>query len=416
MVSTQPALDGLPTELLEGVIALLPFQDVCSLRLVSRTIAARSGHGAFRKHFTTKTVNWTSTEQMQGFVHLTQPHWMGCLLQHLIIIGIASAASLEHPSRLLTKAFTNLRLNSAHRGLRSIVLLVKGHDENNNLVPCEKIRDWRQVWQTAAQTFIIMSCALAESGLPLQELDIFGSITRCSLACNQIGPMLDSIDLSRPLEKLKSLSLSLSHHTAEDPKGKVIKSLAAGKRHANDIGRLLKLCRQLESLELHWYNLPGTNLSNEARTEERCFFTYIVHVAPFSQLRHCRLEGIYTDETTLLTFLKKATQLSSLSMEEIHLQTGQFGPVFNYLTSHARSLDHLHLDDLWESRRLICFDSPREPHFPCSAAYGPDTLTRIGGDCRCTIGYRLMQGRSLGFPQGLKWYRRKTLLYGPPDR
>jgi hypothetical protein len=179
MASTQPALDQLPTEVLESVIALLPFQDICSLRLVSRTVAARSGQGAFRKHFTTKTVKWTSTEQMHEFAHLTQPNWMGCLLQRLTVIGIAPAVGREYTLvKLLTKALTNLRLNSTHGCLESVVLLLQGQDDNGNIVPCEKMRDWRQIWLTAARTFEIACRALAESALPIQKLDIFDSVHR----------------------------------------------------------------------------------------------------------------------------------------------------------------------------------------------------------------------------------------------
>jgi hypothetical protein len=73
VASTQFTLDGLPIELLESVVALLKFRDISSLRLISRNIAARSCDEVFKEYFTTKAVKWTSSEQMQEFVHLTQP-------------------------------------------------------------------------------------------------------------------------------------------------------------------------------------------------------------------------------------------------------------------------------------------------------------------------------------------------------
>jgi hypothetical protein len=83
-------------------------------------------------------------------------------------------------------------------------------------------------------------------------------------------------------------------------------------------------------------------------------------------------------------------------MEEIHLQSGKFGPVFDYLSSHAQHLNELHLNNLWESR-LIRFDGPGKPHFPMTAASdGPNILTRTGVGCRREIRYRLVKGQARG--------------------
>jgi hypothetical protein len=412
MTSNHPDLNRLPTDVLEGVVALLPLQDICNLRLVSRAVATKSSRGVFRKHFTTKTVKWTSTEQMEEFVHLTQPHGVGCLLQHLTVIGIAPAppADQEHSlDELLSKALANLRLNSTHGCLQTIVLLVQGQD-NNTIIPCSKMRDWRQVWLTAARTFEILCHALAESALPIiQKLDIFDRVSGCSLACDQIGPIFGRIDLSKSLEKLRCLSLSLSHHAAEDLNDK-----ALGKGFAEDISRLLELCPQLESLDLHWYQLYAKLNENDTQIEERRFFSHIVQSKQVSQLRNCQLKGIYTNEAALLAFLQKATELVSFSMEEVHLEVGKFGPIFNCLTTHLRHLEHLHLDDLWESR-LICFECPGQPHFPSSAANGPNAITRIGADCQLTIKYRMTRGHALGSAPAANWHRRKVLQYGPPS-
>jgi hypothetical protein len=200
--------------------------------------------------------------------------------------------------------------------------------------------------------------------------------------------------------------LSLSHHAEEDLNDK-----ALGKSHAEDISRLLELCPQLESLDLHWYNLYAE--LNDTQIEERRFFGHIIQLEQVSQLRNCRLTGIYTSEVELLAFLQKATELVSSDMEEIHLEAGKFSPIFNYLTTNVPHLEHLHLDDLWESR-LICFESPGQPHFPSSATNGPNAITRIGADCQRTVKYRLTRGHALGSAPAANWRRRKGLQYGPP--
>lgn len=260
---------------------------------------------------------------------------------------------------LLAQAFTNLRLNSAHAGLQSITLLVQAQvkDGSSELVPIEKVRGWRQVWHTAAETFQIVSLALAESVLPIEICDVFSSVDRCSLACDQVGPVLDTLQVSRAFEKLKSLSLSLSHNMVEEDSGS---RLHTTRSHTNDIARFLKLCQQLQKLDLHWYNLRRVEM-DEADTEDRGFFAHVVESTQFSQLRHCRLNGIYTDDITLLTFLQTTSHLSYFSMEGIHLQSGKFGPIFDYLTARTKHLDELKLDNLWESR-LIYFYGPGKPH------------------------------------------------------
>lgn len=418
MASTALALDGLPRDILTNVLDLLVLRDLRNLCLVSRAFAARCRQNtSFQKYFSTKTLKWTSTEQMQEFVHLTHGNRMGCLLRNLRIVGVVGiplAVGLQSLTMLLAQAFTNLRLNPAHAGLQSTTLLVQvqAEDGNSELVSIEKVRDWRQVWHTATQTFQIVSLALAESALPIEILDVFGSVDRCSLACDQIGQVLDTLQVSRALGKLKSLSLSLSHHIVEEDSSS--KLHAAARSHTNDIARLLELCQQVQNLELHWYNLRRINL-NEAEMEERQFFTHVVQSTQFSQLRHCRLNGIYTDENTLLKFLQKASQLCYFSMESIHLHSGKFGPVFDYLTTHAKHLNELDLSNLWETR-LIYFYGPGKPHLPTSSASdGPNILTRKGVGCQRKIRYHIAKGQVLGSAQSANWLRRNTVLYGPPD-
>jgi hypothetical protein len=431
MVSSQNAFNGLSTELVTIIIALLQFPDICSLRLVSRTFPAKCSQ-SFEKHFRTKTLQWTSSKQLEEFVHLTQPNGLGCLLQHLTIVGVAPVIILRPRGRrfiatapalrpfpiqqastngkLLTDAFTNLRLNPASGGLQSLVLRVEGQDTTGNSVACEGIREWEPLWQTAALTFEIFLPALAASALPVEELDIFRSVLRCSLGCDKIAPILDRIDLSKSLERLKSLSLSVSLPLLEPPDSE---SLESAKRHSNSVGRLLKLCPQLEKLELHWFTIVpriGLHKYNEAQIEERGFFTHVVELGSFSQLRSCKLEGIHTDETTLLAFFQKATQLASISMEHFVLPpSGKFRPTFDFITSHLEHLEYLHLEDLYERRR-ICFDGPGRPN-------GPSALTRVGDENRQrrrAIGYRKMRGIPSGEIEETRRHERLQLHYGPP--
>lgn len=200
---------------------------------------------------------------------------MSCFLKSLTIKGHAPTASREYSKEiaLLTEALTNLRHNSVYGGLESVILTIQGQSivRKGGRAFTEAFPHWRSSWQTASETLEITSQALAESGVSVQKLDIFGSIKRCSLACNKIAPLVERVELSKPLVNLKHLSMSLSHHLGEEVKSPNDDTpeigLAAGQGYVNDIKRLLELCPHLESLELHWYNLRRHELSGSQMKE-----------------------------------------------------------------------------------------------------------------------------------------------------
>lgn len=126
-----------------------------------------------------------------------------------------------------------------------------------------------------------------------------------------------------------------------------------------------------------------------------------------SNLTHCQLQGISTDESTLFSFLEKITELSHLSTENIELSS-----LFNHLTSQPQ-LSYLFFNDLYENRH-IGFDAPGKPHYPYNSGSGPNDLTRAGAACRREIKYQEIKGWAMSVDR-LKWSRRENLLYGPPD-
>jgi len=131
-------------------------------------------------------------------------------------------------------------------------------------------------------------------------------------------------------------------------------------------------------------------------------------------LRRCTLQGIYATELDLLRFFGDL-QLVHVTLEDIHLQEGEFKPVFDLLT-HMHELEYLHLDDLFQGKlqRLLHFDVPGQPKFPSlDKTIGPNTLTRIGTtQMRESIICRYSPVR--GSPQKAynDWRDRRTLLYG----
>jgi hypothetical protein len=232
------------------------------------------------------------------------------------------------------------------------------------------------------------------------------------LACDRMATVLEKVDLIASLQGVKQLSMSLSHHHVHEPESVEMRFFATGERNTNAIGQILGLCPQLEDLQLHWYNLRVANLTDTLLEEQR-FFDRIAESCRFPSSKRCTLKGIYMSEAALLSFLRHI-HLSSLEMEEVHLHSGKFRPVFSFLAKHMEQLEHVHLDDLWEER-LVCFDAPGKPHFPSSGRpSGPHNLTRTGADARRPIQYQFNQGHALGSAEAANWYRQKTLLYGPP--
>ncbi|RAO73584.1 uncharacterized protein BHQ10_009596 [Talaromyces amestolkiae] len=421
MVSSKPhrAFDELPVEILDTVAAFLELGDIRNLRLVSQTIAAKSGRGTFKRYFEKKTINWESATELQSFVQMTQPQRMGCFLKSLTIRGTAPTPShtFAEEIALLTEALTKLRHNSVYGGLQFLVLTVQGQKILRN-AHMEAFTNWESVWQTACKTLEISSQALADSGLSVQKLDIFGSVDLCSLACNKMALLLECVGLSKTLFSLKSLSLSLSHHIVENVQSSQDEvhevNLATGQGYVDDIKHLLKLCPHLESLELHWFNLRTYRLGG-AELEEQRFFSKIAQLGNhFSNLQHCRLEGIYTEGIAILAFFQQTTQLGSLTMRNLNLKSGTFGPIFDFLTNHLPHLAYLHLESLSEANR-ICFDDPGKAWLPSTCrTNGSNELTRTGADCQRAIGYRFFKGSVKGSVDAAKWRRRQTLLYGPP--
>ena len=211
--------------------------------------------------------------------------------------------------------------------------------------------------------------------------------------------------------------MSLSHHMVYPPRrwegeeSEEKQALTTGERNTRAICKFLQHCPVLDNLQLHWYRLPMISLTN-AISEEELFFDHVAQSCRFPFLKRCTLKRIRTSAATLLSFLRQV-QLNSIGMEEIHLKSGEFRLVFNYLVKHMEQLEHVHLNDLWETK-LIYFDAPGEPHFPGSGPpIGLNTLTRTGANARMPIKYQQSRVYVQGFVEASQW-RKRRIQYGPP--
>ncbi|KAF8852746.1 hypothetical protein BDZ45DRAFT_729992 [Acephala macrosclerotiorum] len=375
---------------MEGIVVLLDLPDICSLRLVAREVCQKASTGIFRTHFRRKKVKLT-TEHIRRAISVMQQLRFGCLLEHLTLVAVPALfgpdlqeqENQQNLTHLLQQVLEIMCRNSKRGCLLFITLAVEGAGTDDRNRP--------SIWDAAATCFEMTVLALGSSKLPIENLDVFGSVTCCSLACDQVAAVLTKANLADSFRGLKRLSLSLSHHEVRQPESEYMQSPAFGRANAEAICQFLQLCPRLTDLQLHWYRTyhrQGKTWS-AALSDEMHFFDRITESCRFPCLERLTLKGIYTNGTALASFLRQV-QISSLDMQEIHLgSSGAFRPVFDYLSDHMQQLEYLHLDELWESK-LINFDAPGKPHFPSigRGPHGPHAITRTGEDARKVIGYR----------------------------
>ncbi|KAF2148061.1 hypothetical protein K461DRAFT_283144 [Myriangium duriaei CBS 260.36] len=435
-MSPHANLDSLPAEVLDIIVSGLAFKDACSVRLTTKNVAAQSLYGHFRSYFHHKTVMLDSPAHVERLAQMTKPGQLGCVLRRLTLKitlppGISEftwTALGESSARHLTAALINVRSSSGYGSLKSLVLQaqreVDGGPKQFDLGDCAqylsgfvpdvnvgqewRLGTWQPVWNAAQWMFATVAFALRSSNIPLEELDLFGSVDRCSLACNRITPILDCSDLSASTLGLKKLSLSLSDRSFSSENGS--RPPASGE----SVCRLFKLCPNLEMLELDWFKLPGPSYTSH-RADNSIFFDQVGETVKLPQLKSLSLTGIRTTESALLAFLTHAISLNHLSLESVCLWAGSYQPIFDCL---AGRLDYLRLDDLRGPERLYFDDAPGAAYHPTagsmSSRTGSDHLIRHGTEARKRVTYSFAQGY---FISSMYAYSRSHLMrqkYGPP--
>lgn len=194
-MSSQGALEALPVELLTAIARLCVFDDACNLRLVSRYISAGC-HAGFKRYFACKTIQVTSVQQVHELERRTQQGGVGCLLENPTIVGVVKLVPV--PIISLLGVFTNLRLNSPYKRLRSIELHIQGCNQHGEPIPSESFGGVTLIWQAAAVLLRAVLSTASESALPVSKLDIFSRTTRVAwlaIKSPRCWITLDCVDL-----------------------------------------------------------------------------------------------------------------------------------------------------------------------------------------------------------------------------
>ena len=343
---------------------------------------------------------------------------------------------------LLSAAFRNLITNSQTGKLMALSLevVVYRSDSEQRLPPLAG-GSWRYIWKSAADTFHTAIHSLAASRVPVEKLTIFNDrpLQRCSLACNELGSIdFDNEGLAISLASLKSLSLSFSDriifNSENDAKQSYdpdedtnwdevgegrdendIRAEAANERNFIGLGKLLKLCDQLEELNLHQYLLSRSRISPNEMFRER-LLQRAAEIIQNMHLKRMELRGLYVRGEDLLAFLQQ-TAVRKLYMEGLSVISGSFQPVFSYCSSDAAVLEELYCDELVEQGLRVYFDGHGSYRFPpLTGPGGCDRLIRKGAELKRPIVYRAAQSVGVGSPETAEYVRNRYREYGPPQK
>ncbi|KAI1775413.1 hypothetical protein F4818DRAFT_48670 [Hypoxylon cercidicola] len=442
----KPSLEALPVELVAHIGTLLDLQDIASLRLTNRNIGSKL-HLA--KFFAQKNVDLALTP-LEDMARMTRQDRLGRLLQHCTITGVAegdgSNTPIDNQVRLLTEAFSNLKQHSPRGRLASLCLRVsiRGQYFDDHTPVPDTFRLRKEIWAAALQTFNVTMIALHESQLPVDEyLDIFGGILGCSLMCDaffSLTRLFTSVPVFRSLKTLK-VNLSSPYMDLEeeymdleegymdteerymDPEERTpdaaadIPERSSQSVHVTPILQGLlemsSIMPKLETLNIHWYNLG--NDSSTAQTNHTSHVENNSSRSHFGDLNRCCLRGVYVSESDLLEFVK-AVHPADLTMTDIHLVSGTYASIFEYLSSSDSPVTHYHLDDIHERNCLVHFDGPGKSKFRyLGVTMGPSTLARHSDGVKRPIHYRITSTRALGSGERMRWWKCKVLEFGPPN-
>ncbi|KAI9708388.1 MAG: hypothetical protein M1820_004092 [Bogoriella megaspora] len=255
---------SLPPELVEQIVIRLQCPDVCQLRLTCRTLNEKTIPGQFKEFYRSRCVNLTN-EDLERFIEVTKPGWMGCLLRNLTINGVmydtdslrrltarqppevnnlrpsepstptiklleqeellearsdlALLETLEQECALerqttsrmdlLTRAFKQLYRHGSGRWLESIRLRVIVYAK-----PKERKRSkeslTRRINYTTADTLEVVLGALSQSELRATSFDAFYDDRRCSVESKVIAAALRGLALNPFFAEIKRMALGVS--------------------------------------------------------------------------------------------------------------------------------------------------------------------------------------------------------------
>ncbi|KAI8948685.1 hypothetical protein F4801DRAFT_556191 [Xylaria longipes] len=415
-------LETLPVELIETIVKLLSFRDVASLRHTSRAIESKASHASFTRRFHCKNLK-LETKTLRRLAQLSNESYSTSRLQHCTVTGIvgleeaASESAHDEHIRLLTVIFRNLKKNIQAGSIASLSLRVVLR------VTRRTAHMWPETWATARRTFEITMAALNESNLSVDEhLDLFNSVPSCSLEYTAFLCLAQRPGPANIFKRLKRLTMSLSSPVVDTMDTNYflpipdLNGLRQGEHVALTLGAIShvsSIMPELESLDLHWFNIGQSTSNSPAQVPAH---RDITSCSPPLALKECILRGVYISGINLLQFIMSTTPIT-LRLKDVNLVTGTYASSFRYITQPNTPTTYCHFKDLCQGRYIIHFDIPEksEEADESSAKIGRTTLSQqLIGLGQKGIAHQL---RPILHPRAKEYVRwRQDILpkYGPP--
>lgn len=272
----------------------------------------------------------------------------GLPLRDLTILAVVDPSqeeriiSSQKCVEIFTQALKEYRANSGHEHLRSISLQLC--DTIINEVPTQ-IEAARSAAHTAFRGCLD---SLADADLGVEELDIFSTSQRGSMALSRLRVFLNQPRLRRLANTITRLQMSIfkgKHILPYDHPGRT------EWRNAEDVLKLIQICPRLSTLHLHWYKVSVGWSFNEF--EHDCQFFDDINRPGALSLRctylqiSCPLAGELLDFTSSSPCL----EIEGLEISFEHLSDTDFVACFNNIVGGHRYENQKQLDeeyDHWE--------------------------------------------------------------------
>lgn len=463
-------LISLPSELINMITDELGLHEVGNLRLTCRALASKAVSKTFARLFENKTIRLTRNS-LENLIHVTQPGSLGCLLQDCTVTGKilladcageprgaehhfsavtaskvtgeqemkeqyeAAIAQQEEETRLLTKAFQNLRKHNPNKAFASVQLRLEV-DEDVREVLSQLSRDnrWRPVWKAALRTFEVTVQALQKAQIPvLHTFDVFNSLKGCSLGYSAFIDSMKTPEAQQVFGSLRRLevSLSLSHDRelgrvqpdCQEANSLIMYDSVRRQLSTYILTEMLQLLIKMPKVQefiLHWFHLLRPFHEHSDReaplTPQGLESPHKGVEFQLHKLEFCKLSGLEVPVEELQTFLQ-ATRPSKLSLCAVNLNSNEWSSIFSQVVGPESPQQHLHFNDLMQAFSMVHFEVLGSSKFPyLRGMMGPSRLklTREEIEATSSLRYRLPRSRALGSPAHSRWLRRWIESYGPP--
>ena len=262
-----------------------------------------------------------------------------------------------------------------------------------------KCTDPKVMWKKASYVFHEVMTAIAESGMLVDRLSIYGGLWGCSVSCDIIHEVVGfwtDQDREKTLDAVKTLSLCVSAWKLDSEIDYTAKRTVAPEVHRHhSLASFLALFPNVEELEIQAYatRYGPSEFNGDA-------FESVAEEVRFSSLRSCTLGGFHLRDIDLISFLQDNRRLGNLTLQSITLTQGSWHEFFHCCSGTVVELEMLTVQHPYIPRYEVLLENEDE-----------NGVVRV-------LGENLKEGINIPSEAGLARLtgrRRLHEKYGPPE-